>query len=61
MDARSAYLPMVEGNAISVFQIATKNIKRAAYGEMDATGAGFAHCFEVGEGIGAAGVGDGEG
>ena len=49
MDARSASLPVVEGNAISVFQIATKNIQRAAYGEMDATGTGLLHCFEVGQ------------
>ena len=49
MDARSASLPVVEGNAICVFQIATKNIQRAANGEMDATGAGLLHCFEVGQ------------
>ena len=49
MDARSAPLPVVEGNAISVFQIATKNIQRAANGEMDAPGAGLLHCFEVGQ------------
>ena len=46
---RDAALPVVEGNAICVFQIATKNVQRAADGEVDAATAGLLHCFKVGQ------------
>ena len=59
--ASSFTLLAIEGDAVIVFDCAAKDVQGAADGEVDAAVTGSLDGFEIGEGVGAAGVGTGDG